>query len=341
MSTRPPALIIAEAGVNHNGSLELALELVDAAINAGADVIKFQSFNAASLVADNASMAAYQRNNTGMDSSQLEMLKALEMPAKDMAYIKTQCDSNGIEFLSTAFDLKSLNMLMKMGCRRIKIASGELTNKPFLDACAGQGLPVILSTGMADLSEVSWAVETLFKGGLKRDHLSILHCTTNYPAAPHELNLLAIHTLAERFDTAVGYSDHSLGADASLAAVSLGAKVIEKHLTLDPAMQGPDHAASMSPDDFTDLVRRIRRLEQSLGDGVKAPQPVEMQYLDLVRKSVIASRSILKGEIFSTENITTKRPGIGISAMHYDIVLGKQANRDYANNEMIDASCLK
>jgi len=341
MTMRPPTLIIAEAGVNHNGSVELAIELVDAAVNAKADIIKFQSFNAEALVTDDAEMTNYQRNNTGTTTTQLEMLKVLELPAEDMKSIKAYCDANGIEFLSTAFDLKSLETLIEMGCRRIKIASGELTNKPFLDACSTKGLPVILSTGMADLNEVSWAVKMLLLGGLKRDDLTILHCTTNYPAEPHELNLLAIQTLEQKFDLAVGFSDHSIGADAAIAATSLGATVIEKHLTLGTTMQGPDHAASMNPDDFADMVNRIRLIEQSLGNGVKAPHPVDLEYQGLVRKSIIASHPICKGDIFTRENITTKRPGTGISAIHYDEVLGKRANRDYTDNEMIDHSCLK
>lgn len=341
MSTRSPTLIIAEAGVNHNGSLDLALKLVDAAVKAKADVIKFQSFNADSLATDNAEMATYQQTNTGQKISQREMLKALEIPPEDMAKIKAHCDAKKIEFLSTAFDLKSLYILLDLGCTRIKVASGELTNKPFLHACASEGLPVILSTGMATLEEVGWAVNVMFDNKLNPDLLTVLHCTTNYPAAPEELNLTAIKTIANQFNLAVGYSDHSLGSDAALAAVSLGATVIEKHLTLDPTMQGPDHAASMDPNDFTAMVERIRLLEICLGDGIKEPQPVELDYRNLVRKSVVAACPIVKGTVFTRQNITTKRPGSGISAMLFDDVIGQTADRNYAQNEMIDPKCVK
>ena len=341
MNMRAQTLIIAEAGVNHNGSLDLALKLVDAAVLAKADVVKFQSFNADTLATESAEMATYQCQNSGQETSQLEMLKGLEMKAEDMAKIKAYCDNQKIEFLSTAFDLQSLNMLLELGCKRIKVASGELTNKPFLDACAAAGLPVILSTGMARLDEVEWAVKALVNHGLDRELVTILHCTTNYPAAPEELNLMAIRTIAERFKMTVGYSDHSLGIDASIAAVSLGATVIEKHLTLDTKMQGPDHAASMNPKHFFEMVERIRLLEVSLGNGIKEPQPVELEYRNLVRKSVVATAPITKGAVFTTENVTTKRPGTGISAMLYDEVIGRTANRDYQRNEMIDQTCLK
>jgi len=242
--------------------------------------------------------------------------------------------------LSTAFDIEAQSLLVELGCKRIKIASGELTNKPFLRDLARYQLPVILSTGMADLKEVEWAVQTLIKEGLDKNKISILHCTTNYPAQFNQLNLLAIKTLKKHFDVPVGYSDHSLGFEAAIAAVSLGAFAIEKHITIDKSLPGPDHAASMAPDEFCSFVTYVRNIEQSLGDGIKTPHPVELKNRLDVRKSLVAQKSIQKDELLSLKNITAKRPGTGISAQFIDDLIGKRSNRNYKINELIDIECL-
>lgn len=333
--------IIAEAGINHNGKLDLALKLIDVAVKSGADIVKFQTFSADALVTVDAEMAEYQKKNTTNANSQFEMLRNLELSMEDLIIIRDYCHEKNIEFLSTAFDVPSLEVLIDLGCKRIKIASGEMTNKPFLDAAASFNLPILLSTGMASMDEIEWAVSTLLNKGLDKSQLTVLHCTTNYPAKPEELNLLAIKSIAGHFDLSVGYSDHSLGTDASLSAISLGSSVIEKHITLDIEMNGPDHAASMNPTDFADFIRRIRRLESSLGNGIKTPHDAEIANRLVVRKSIVALKIIRKGDIFSQDNITTKRPGTGISARYYSDMIGRKANRNYNENELIDDECLK
>lgn len=340
MSIEPKTLIIAEAGVNHNGSLELAIELVDVAVAAGADIVKFQTFSAEKLVVADAKMADYQKINMNSDCSQFEMLKDIELSKDKLIYIRDYCNEKNIEFLSTAFDIEAQSLLVELGCKRIKVASGELTNKPFLKDLVRYQLPVLLSTGMADLNEVEWAVQTLIREGLDKNKVSILHCTTNYPAQFNQLNLLAIKTLKDHFDVPVGYSDHSLGFEAAIVAVSLGAFAIEKHITTDKDLPGPDHAASMTPDEFCSFVTHIRNTETSLGDGIKTPHTVELKNRLVTRKSLVAQKPIQKNELLSLENITTKRPGTGISAQFIDELIGKKSNRNYKINELIDIECL-
>lgn len=329
-------IIIAEVGVNHNGSISIAKRLIDLAVSSGADIVKFQSFKAAELVTSQASLASYQIENTKSDQGQLSMLKELELSADQFKELSEYCEVSGIEFLSTAFDKFSLDFLIDLGIKRIKVPSGELTNFPYLVNVASKGLPVILSTGMATLDEVYQSADVLVKNGLPNGKLTILHCTSNYPAKPNELNMLAMKTLEKELGFKIGYSDHSLGENAAIMAVALGAQVIEKHITLDRKMSGPDHLASMEPNDFIDYVIAIRTAFASMGDGIKKPSIAEAENSLVVRKSIVASKSILKGEKFSENNLTTKRPGSGLSPMLWDRVIGKRAIRDFSIDDMIE-----
>lgn len=328
--------IIAEAGVNHDGDLDRALALVEAASEAGADCVKFQTFRADQLATGAATKACYQIQNTGSAESQVEMLRKLELtPAMHLA-VKDRCARLGIEFLSTPFDLGSAQYLWDLGLRRYKIPSGEITNLPLLRSVASFGTPVFLSTGMATMEEVRQAVQILEWAGPARDLITLLHCTTSYPAPPDSVNLRAMVTLAEEFGLGVGYSDHTEGIDVSLAAVALGARVIEKHLTLDRHLPGPDHAASLEPREFADLVSGIRRVEVALGDGIKKPHPSELANRAVVRKSVVASTRIEAGQVFSEENLTTKRPAGGLSPMEWDRIIGRPAPRAFEPDEWIE-----
>jgi N,N'-diacetyllegionaminate synthase len=329
-------LIVAEAGVNHNGDLETSLHLVDAASRCGADLVKFQTFTADQLVIPDAAKAEYQRATTSNTETQFEMLRKLELSYNDHLAIIDRCQERGIGFLSTGFDISNVDMLVGLGMNRIKVPSGEITNLPHLRYIGGLGLPTILSTGMADLEEVRNALDVLLAYGSSKSDVTILHCTTDYPAAMGDVNLQAMVTMRDAFDVEVGYSDHTLGHEVAVAAVALGAAVIEKHLTLDRESAGPDHAASLEPEEFANMVRAIRNIEMALGDGIKRPQSSEFANMAVARKSLVASERIQEGEAFTSMNISAKRPGSGLSPMLWDEVLGQKATREYAPNEMIE-----
>ncbi|MDF1613504.1 N-acetylneuraminate synthase [Desulfurivibrio dismutans] len=327
--------IIAEAGVNHNGDLELAKKLIDAAAAAGADAVKFQTFKAESLVARDAPKAAYQQRNSGGEESQYEMLKRLELSEEQFVVLHGYCQSQGIEFLSTAFDLKSVDFLASLGLEIFKIPSGEITNLPYLRKVGGLGKKIILSTGMADLEEVEAALAALEQAGTTREGITVLQCTTEYPTPMAEVNLRAMATIARQCRVAVGFSDHTEGIEAAIAAAALGAKVVEKHFTLDKTLPGPDHKASLEPDELRAMVRAIRNIEKALGDGIKRPGPSELPNRTVARKSIVAARDIKKGEQFTAKNLTVKRPGGGISPMRWDEMLGQTAGRDFDQDELI------
>ncbi len=357
---RGNVFIIAEAGVNHNGSLELALQLVDAAANAGADAVKFQTFKAHNLVTGMAPKAAYQQASTGSHESQLEMLRRLELTRQDHEKLVSHCIERQIEFLSTPFDHESLELLSELGVRRIKLPSGELTNGPLLHQAARSGLPLILSTGMSTLEEVHEALAVLAHGiaggaapcgtaafraagnglpGILGGRVSLLHCTSEYPAPAADVNLRAIDTLREAFSLPVGLSDHTAGIHIAVAATARGAAIIEKHMTLDRNLPGPDHRASIEPDEFRRMVTAIRETELALGDGTKRPACSELGNLKLVRKSLVAARPISKGEAFTVDNLAAKRPADGISPMRFWDVLGQVADRNYETDQPISTSC--
>ena len=334
-------LVIAEAGVNHDGDLTKAMQLIDAAADSGADVVKFQTFKAQHLVTTKAELAQYQRRVSAHhigepdSNSQLRLLEKLQLTREDHTKLKEHCDRRGIEFFSTAFDLGSLDLLMEMGARRVKIPSGEITNLPYLRKVATFNCDVIMSTGMADLSEVADAINCLEAAGLPKNKITVLHCTTEYPAPIEDVNLRAMVTMRETFGLRVGYSDHTEGIDVPIAASALGAAVIEKHFTLDQKASGPDHAASIEPPELKRMVQGIRRIELALGSEKKKCTSGERQNLPLVRKSIVAAKAIRKGELFSEENLTVKRPASGISPMLWDSVIGKQASRPFAPDEQI------
>lgn len=328
-------LIIAEAGVNHNGKIELAKNLVDVAVDAGADIVKFQTFKAEQLVTLTAPKAEYQMQTTNINLSQFEMLRQLELSAEMHQVLITHCGNLDIEFLSTGFDNISLNYLDSLGVERFKIPSGEITNLPYLRLVGAFDKPVILSTGMASLREIESALHVLEKAGTQRTQITVLHCNTEYPTPMQDVNLRAMCTIRDALGVAVGYSDHTLGIEVPIAAVALGATVIEKHLTLDRNLPGPDHKASLKPDEFAKMVCNIRNIEQAMGDGIKRPSPSEDKNKAVARKSLVALKSIRAGDRFTAENITTKRPGIGISPMRWDEVMGQIAKRDFEADELI------
>ena len=325
--------IIAEAGVNHNGSFELACKLVDAAKMAGADCIKFQTFKAESLVARNAKKADYQRGTTG-DGSQIDMLRELELSFGDFTKLKEYCDFVGITFLSTPFDIESINFLDSLDMPFWKIPSGEITNYPYLVALARTGKPLVMSTGMCEMNEIEDAISVLKQNGAK--NIKLLHCNTEYPTPYEDANLNAMKAMREAFDLEVGYSDHTKGIEVPIAAVALGASIIEKHFTLDRNMEGPDHKASLEPNELAAMVSGIRHIEKALGSGDKTPSLSERKNIDIVRKSIVAKTEIKAGELFSEENITVKRPGTGVSPMRWLEVLGTLATRDYEIDELIE-----
>lgn len=327
-------MIIAEAGVNHNGSLDMAKKLAETAKESGADIVKFQTAKLESLVTNSAPMAEYQKKNTARAETQMDMLRRLLLPFDDFIKLSDYCKEIGIAFLSTPFDLDSIDFLAGIGCSTWKIPSGEITNLPYLVKIAGLRQPVILSTGMSTLEEVEKAVELLKNNGA--GEITLLHCTTEYPTPYEDVNLKAMVTLQERFKTPVGYSDHTLGIDVPIAAVAMGASVIEKHFTLDKTMEGPDHKASLEPEELKAMVSAIRNIELSMGNGVKEPVFSEIPNMAVARKSIVAKRSIQKGEIYTKDNITTKRPGNGISPMRWHDVIGNAANRDYREDELIE-----
>lgn len=331
-----PVTIIAEAGVNHNGDLGMALRLVDVAADAGAEYVKFQTFSAAKLVTRRALKADYQTAALGADESQYEMLRRLELSTEAHHAIAAHCRSRAIGFLSTGFDVESIDFLISMGVELIKIPSGELTNLPYLRRAGRSGLPVVLSTGMADMAEVEAALAALEQAGTVRAAITVLHCTTEYPAAMADVNLRAMLAMRDRLGVAVGYSDHTPGIEIPVAAVALGATLIEKHFTLDSTLPGPDHRASLEPPELTAMIAAIRNVELALGDGVKKPRPVEEKNKQVARKSLVASRLIAAGELFSETNLAAKRPGTGISPMQWDSVVGRRASRDFAEDELIE-----
>lgn len=328
-------LIIAEAGVNHNGDMDLALRLVDAAADAGADVVKFQTFQANNLVTRDAAKAAYQKESTDPAESQYAMLRRLELDRAMHEKLIARCRERGIRFFSTGFDLESLSMLVELGLDWFKVPSGELTNLPYLRKIGGFGAQVLLSTGMATIEEVAAAIDALVAAGTPRDRITVLQCTTEYPTPMADVNLRAMLTIRDRFKVSVGYSDHTQGIEVSVAAVALGATVIEKHFTLDRSLPGPDHLASLEPAELKAMVTAIRNVEQAMGDGVKRPSEVEEQNRLAARKSLVARTAIRTGEMFTEANLTAKRPGTGMSPMRWDDVIGRRASRDFAANEQI------
>lgn len=325
--------IIAEAGVNHNGSMDLAFRLVDAAKQAGVDCVKFQTFHSDKLVSKHAQKAAYQKDNTG-EGSQKDMLRKLELSDGDFLKLKAYCDQIGICFLSTPFDLESVRFLDSMDMPFWKIPSGEVTNLPYLVAIARTGKPVVMSTGMCDMEDIEAAVAALRAHG--SGPITLLHCNTEYPTPYGDVNLRAMQTLRDAFHLEVGYSDHTRGIEIPIAAAALGATVVEKHFTLDRTMEGPDHKASLEPEELSQMVRAIRHIEAAMGSGEKTPTESERKNMAIARKSIVALTPIRKGELLTEDNITTKRPGNGISPMRWYEVLGKRAIRDFECDELIE-----
>lgn len=324
--------IIAEAGVNHNGKLELALDLVNVAKNAGADAVKFQTFHTESLVTKTAEKANYQKQTTDRSQNQFEMLKALELSQNDFIKLKEHCDQKEIEFLSTPFDIGSIYFLNDL-VKRWKIPSGEITNYPYLIEIAKTGKPVILSTGMSTLADVEQAVSLLRKFGA--DDITLLHCNTQYPTPYGDANLKAMMTLRNHFHLAVGYSDHTLGIEIPIAATAMGASVVEKHFTLNKELEGPDQKASLEPDELFRMVCCIRNVEKAFGDGKKEPSDSERENMNIARKSIVAAKNIKCGEVLTEDNLTTKRPGNGISPMEWYHILGRKAIHDFKADELI------
>lgn len=329
-------LIIAEAGVNHNGDIDLAKALIDVAANAGVDFVKFQTFNSKNLVSKKALKAEYQIKNTGDKiSTQLEMLHKLEL-SKDSHYLlKEYCQTRGVKFLSTGFDLDSLQFLFDFGLELFKIPSGEITNLPYLRKIGGFGKQTILSTGMADMQEISDALNVLVDAGTKKSKITVLHCNTEYPTPMEDVNLGAMKTIGEELDVQIGYSDHTLGIEVPIAAVAMGATVIEKHFTLNRQMKGPDHKASLEPDELKSMVQSIRNIEVAIGNGEKVPSQSELKNKIVARKSIVALKDIKEGEFLTKENLTVKRPGNGISPMKWDEVLGTKASKNYKEDDLI------
>ena len=324
--------IIAEAGVNHNGSFELACRLADAAKEAGADCVKYQTFKSEKLVSKNAQKAEYQKKTTG-DSSQQDMLKKLELSFDSFVKLKEYCDKIGICFLSTPFDFDSIDFLDSLNMPFWKIPSGEVTNYPYLVALAKTGKPVVMSTGMCEMSEISDAIKVLIDNGTK--DIKLLHCNTEYPTPFEDVNLAAMKTIRDAFNVEVGYSDHTKGIEVPIAAVALGATIIEKHFTLDRNMEGPDHKASLEPDELKKMVDSIRNIEKSIGTGIKEPSASEKKNIAIARKSIVTKKVIKAGEVFTIENITVKRPGTGISPMRWNEIIGTKAVKDYYEDEII------
>lgn len=328
--------VIAEAGVNHNGSLARAKSLVAEAAAAGADAVKFQTFKARELVSVFAPKAAYQLKFTPSDESQLEMIQELELDVAAHQELLAYCQKQGIKFLSTPFDMPSIDLLNDLGLDIFKIPSGEIVTIPYLRKIGALKKRVILSTGMADLGEIEDALAILINNGTLKENITVMHCNAEYPSPMADVNLLAMVTIREAFKINVGYSDHTLGIEVPIAAVALGATVIEKHFTLDRTMPGPDHPASLEPHEFTAMVKAIRNIEIALGDGVKRISPSEEKNKVIARKSIVASKFIRKGEIFSETNLSLKRPGSGISPIWWDWIMGKPANKDFQPDEFIE-----
>ncbi|MBO6605874.1 N-acetylneuraminate synthase [Psychroserpens sp.] len=323
-------IIIAEAGVNHNGDLNIAKQLIDVAADAGVDYVKFQTFRADTIVSPQAKKADYQSKNTGNEEqSQYDMLKALELSEADHEELIDYCKSRGVEFLSSAFDVQGIEYLNELNLGIFKIPSGEITNYPYLKAIALTGKPIVLSTGMADMKDIEDALLLLEENGVNRDQITVLHCNTEYPTPMHDVNLHAMNTIKNAFDVKVGYSDHTLGIEVSVAAVALGAKLIEKHFTLDHSLPGPDHKASLEPDQLKHMVLSIRNIEAALsGDGIKRPSESEKKNVEIARKSIHLAKDLKKGTIIQESDIVPLRPGDGISAMEWNTIIGKVVIRD-------------
>ena len=333
---KKPVLVIAEAGVNHNGDLALAKQLIDVAADAGADLVKFQTFSAKRLATQQAKKADYQTLITGSAETQYQMLSCLELSENMHHKLVDYCARRNIEFFSTGFDVESVDFLINLGINHFKIPSGEITNMPYLRHIGQFGKPVIISTGISTMGEIEAAINVLVEGGTTRSLITLLHCTSEYPVPMTEVNLRAMQTMQMAFGVDVGYSDHTVGIEVSIAAVALGATVIEKHFTLDRNMPGPDHKASLEPDELKSMVSAIRNIEIALGNGIKRPMQSELRNKSVVRKSIVASRVIKSGEVLSAKNITVKRPGTGISPMSWDAVIGRKAIRDFAIDDLIE-----
>lgn len=329
-------IIIAEAGVNHNASMEMARRMVREAARAGADYVKFQTAVPELVISSIAPKAEYQKETTGEGQSQLEMCKAIHLPLSAYEELAELCREEGIGFMSTPFDLVSIETLVPLGMDYWKIPSGEITNLPYLRRIASKGGRVILSTGMSTIIEISQAVDILVNGGIKRKDIYLLHCTTQYPTPYSDVNLRAMESLRKLDVGGVGYSDHTLGIEVPIAAAALGADVIEKHFTLDKSLPGPDHRASLDPDELAAMVKAVRHIEEALGNGEKRVTDSERPNIEVARKSIVAARPIAKGELFTEENITVKRPGNGISPMEWDNVIGKTASKDFPYDSLIE-----
>lgn len=328
-------LIIAEVGPNHNGNLKLAFKYIDICKKIGADVVKFQTSVPHLHISKFAQMAEYQINNCKFNSSQLEMAKKISLPLKDFIKLKKYCLKKKIGFLSTPFDLESIRLLNSIKLKCFKIPSGEITNLPYLRAIGKLKKKVIISTGMSNLKEVENAIKILVKNGTSKRKISILHCNTEYPTPHKDVNLKAMKILKKKFKCSVGYSDHTSGIEIPIAAVALGASIIEKHITLNKNMKGPDHKASLEPKEFENMIQGIRVIEQSLGTGIKKPSPSEIKNIPIARKSIVAAKKIKKGEIFTSKNLTVKRPGTGLSPMMWDKILGKKSRKNYIEDQLI------
>ena len=327
--------IIAEAGVNHNGSIELAKQLIDVAVETGVDAVKFQTFKAENLVSKSAQKAEYQKETTDTKESQFEMIKKLELDVDTHYELIEYCNSKNIMFLSTPFDLDSIELLDKLGLEIFKIPSGEITNLPYLRKIGALDKQVILSTGMADIGEIEDALDVLIDAGASKEKITVLHANTMYPTPMEDVNLRAMVTIGNTFDVAFGYSDHTLGIEIDNAAVAMGAQVIEKHFTLDKSMEGPDHKASLEPYELKVMVKAIRNIEIALGSKVKKPSKSEIPNIQIARKSIVAKRAIKKGEQLNEDNLTTKRPANGINPMRWDEIIGTVANKNYAEEDLI------
>ncbi|EAI4827471.1 N-acetylneuraminate synthase [Campylobacter lari] len=328
-------VVIAEAGVNHNGDLNLAKKLIEVASEAGADYVKFQTFRTELCISKNAQKAEYQLKTTSHEESQFDMIKKLELSKQDHEVLIEHCKKCNIKFLSTAFDLESIDLLVELGVEIFKIPSGEITNLPYLKKIAKLNKNIILSTGMASLGEIEMALDILIDNGTQRNKITILHCNSEYPTPFKDVNLKAMQTIKEAFKLPVGYSDHTLGMIIPIAAVAMGACVIEKHFTLDKNMQGPDHLASLNPDELKTMVQSIRELEQALGNGIKKPSESETKNINIGRKSLVATSPIKKGDFFTEKNLGVKRPGNGISPMEWDNIIGKVAEKNFDIDELI------
>lgn len=329
-------LIIAEAGVNHNGDLTLARQLIDVAARAGADMVKFQTFSADRLVTTQALKADYQSQSTDPGESQHDMIRRLELTRDTHEVLIAHCKLRGIAFFSTGFDHRSVDLLVELGLECLKVPSGEITNLPYLRHVGGYGKSVILSTGMATLGEIEAALEVMQQAGTPRERVTVLHCNTEYPTPMVDVNLHAMRTIQAAFNVAVGYSDHTVGIEVAIAAAALGATVIEKHFTIDRNLPGPDHKASLEPDELEAMVKAIRNIERAMGDGIKRPTASEGKNRSVARKSLVAACAIRAGECFTESNLTVKRPGTGLSPMRLGEVLGRKALRDFAPDELIE-----